>query len=175
VSRLVLADGEYWPLETATRPAGAYFDDEASPAQALHRAQVLHRAQAGTVEGPLPRPKAIDCVVFADTATRTLSVRPGDQAGGYEKAIWREAWSAQRRAQEAGWPPTGSQWLWADVAGAPRAVHGLPAEGGVMAFTFPVGTAGFGTLISKPGLVALVSLDISTREFLTCRFTHRPG
>jgi hypothetical protein len=153
----------------------AFIDDEASPAQAMHRAQVLHRAQAVAVEVPVPRPKVVVCVVFADTATRTLSVRPGDTVGGYEQAIWREAWQSQRRAQEGGWPPTGARWLWADVPGAPRVVHGLPAEGGVMSFHFPVGVAGFGTLIGKPGLVALVSLDISTREFLTCRFLNRPG
>jgi hypothetical protein len=168
---------DYGPLETTTAPAGLYagFDDEASPAQALHRAQVLHRAQAVASEVPPPRPKVVDCVVFADTTTRTLSVRPGDQVGGYEKAIWREAWQSQRRAQESGWPLSGSRWIYADVPGAPRVVHGVPVDGGQMAFHFPVGTAGFGTLIAKPGLVALVSLDISTREFLTCRFLNLPG
>jgi hypothetical protein len=162
-------DGGFWPVETATRPAGVFvFDDEASPARAL----MQHRAKAATAEAPLPRPKAVDCVVFADTATRTLSLRPGDQVGGYEKAIWREAWQSQRRSQEDGWPPSGSQWLWADVPGAPRAVHGLPAEGGVMSFHFPVGTAGFGALISRPGLVAVVTVDLAARRFLTCKFFH---
>jgi hypothetical protein len=161
-------DGEFLEVQTATRPPGVWLFEGESPAARL----VQHRALAATAEGPLPRPKAVDCVVFADTATRTLSVRPGDRVGGYEKAIWREAWQSQRRAQEDGWPASGSPWLWADVPGAPRAVHGLPTEGGVMSFHFPVGTAGFGTLIAKPGLVAVVTVDLSTRRFLTCKFLN---
>jgi hypothetical protein len=122
----------------------------------------------------LPRPVAVVCPVFADTLSRTLTVRPGDQVGGYELAIWREAWTAQRRSQEAGWP-LGSSWVWADVPGARRVVHGVPVDGGQMSFTFPVGTAGFAQLVSKPGLYAIVTVDISTRQFLTCRFLNRPS
>jgi hypothetical protein len=62
--------------------------------------------------------------------------------------------------------------VFADVPGARRVVHGLPAEGGVMSFHFPPGTAGYSELISKPGLVAIVTVDRGTQRFLTCRFLN---
>jgi hypothetical protein len=120
----------------------------------------------------LPRPVAVDGVVFHDVLTRTLSVRLSDKASGYERLLWTQAWQQQRRSQEAGWPLE-TPWLYADVPGAARVVHGLPAEGGMMAFHFPVGTAGYSQLISKPGLVALVTIDRATHQFLTCRFLNR--
>ena len=123
----------------------------------------------------MPRPLAISAVVFHDFAARILSVRPGDQASGYEKLLWREAWQQQRRSREAGWPPNGAPWVYADVPGAPQVVHGLPAEGGLMAFHFPVGTAGYSELISRPGVIALVTIDRGTHQFLSCRFLHSAG
>lgn len=127
-----------------------------------------------TVEA-LPRPQAVDAVAFVDTLTRTVTVRLPDTASGYTKLLWRDAWTRQRRSMEAGWPPSGSSWLYCDVPGARRVVHGEPVEGGQMSFCFPVGVAGFAQLVGKPGLVAIVTLDVSTRDFLTCRFLHRPG
>jgi hypothetical protein len=118
----------------------------------------------------LPQPVAVDAVVFSDVATRTLTVRLPDAASGYTKLLWTQAWQAQRRAEQAGWPLDGAPWLYADVPGTPRVVHGLPAEGGVMTFHFPPGTAGYSQLISKPGLVAVATIDRSTFQFLTCRF-----
>ena len=88
---------------------------------------------------------------------------------------WQQAWQQQRRSREAGWPPGGAPWLFADAPGAPRAVHGLPGDAGVMSFHFPVGTAGYSKLISKPGLVALVTIDRGTHQFLSCRFLNRPA
>jgi hypothetical protein len=123
----------------------------------------------------LPRPVAVDGVVFNDVATRTLSVRPSDLANGYTKLLWREAWMKQRRSQEAGWPLGGADWLFCDAPGAPRVVHGLPGDAGVMSFHFPVGTAGYGKLVSKPGLIAIVTIDAGSRQFLTCRFLNRPA
>jgi hypothetical protein len=123
----------------------------------------------------LPRPVAVDGVVFNDVLTRTLSVRLGDRADGYTRLLWQQAWQQQRRSREAGWPVDGAPWVYADVPGAPRVVHGLPAEGGVMSFHFPPGTAGYSELISKPGLVAIVTVDRGTHQFLTCRFLNRPA
>jgi hypothetical protein len=123
----------------------------------------------------LPQPQAIDAVVFVDVLTRTLTVRLGDKAGGYERLLWTQAWQALRRSQEAGWPPDGAPWIYADVPGAPRVVHGQAVDGGALSFTFPVGTAGFGQLVSKPGVVAIVTVDRGTHRFLTCRFLNRPA
>ena len=128
-----------------------------------------------TATEALPQPVAVDGVVFHDVGTRTLSVRLSDQANGYTRLLWTQAWQQQRRAQEAGWPPNGAPWVWADVPGASQVVHGLPAEGGVMRFHFPPGTAGYSELISKPGLVAIVTVDRATHQFLTCRFLNRPA
>jgi hypothetical protein len=123
----------------------------------------------------LPQPQAIDAVVFVDTLTRTLSVRLSDQAGGYERLLWTQAWQALRRAQEAGWPASGAPWVWADVPGARQVVHGEPGEAATLRFTFPVGTPGFAKLVSKPGVVAIATVDRSTHQFLTCRFLNRPA
>jgi hypothetical protein len=128
-----------------------------------------------TAAAALPQPLAVVGVVFHDFAARTLSVRPSDRTAGYEKLLWQQAWQRQRRAQEAGWP-VGSTALFADLPSAPGAAHGLPAEGGVMSFHFPPGTAGYSELISKPGpLVAFVTVDRGSHEFLTCRFSSRAG
>jgi hypothetical protein len=128
-----------------------------------------------TAAEALPRPVAVEGVVFNDVLTRTLSVRPSDQASGYRRLLWQQAWRQQRRSQEAGWPVDGAPWIFADVPGARRVVHGLPAEGGVMSFHFPPGTAGYSELISKPGLVAVVTVDRGTHQFLTCRFFNQPA
>jgi hypothetical protein len=116
----------------------------------------------------LPRPVAVDGVVFHDVLTRTLHVRLSDKASGYERLLWQQAWQQQRRSREAGWPIDGAPWLIAE----PGAVHGLPGDAGVMSFHFPVGTPGYSELISKPGLVAIVTVDRGTHQFLTCRFLN---
>jgi hypothetical protein len=128
-----------------------------------------------TVEAVVPQPVALECVVFADYAARTLSVRLSDRASGYERQAWLQAWQSQRRSREAGWPVDGAPWLYADVPGARRVAHGLPGDGGVMSFHFPPGAAGYSALISKPGLVAIVTVDRSSQQFLTCRFLNQPG
>jgi hypothetical protein len=128
-----------------------------------------------TAAEALPRPLAVTCVTFVDPASRTVSVRPGDQANGYTQRLWREAWSRQRRSQEAGWPASGAPWLFADVPGRARVTHGVPSEGGVMAFHWPVGSPGFAELVSRPGLLAVVTVDLSSGQFLTCRLFHRSG
>jgi hypothetical protein len=123
----------------------------------------------------LPRPKAATGVVFHDVGTRTLTVRLSEQESGYTKLLWREGWQALRRGQEAGWPVDGPPWVWADVPGARRVVHGQPADGGTLSFHFPPGTAGYAELISKPGLWAIVTMDIVARHILGVRFLNRPA
>ena len=123
----------------------------------------------------LPQPQAIDATVFNDVLSRTLTVRLRDQAGGYERLLWTQAWQQLRRAQEAGWPANGAPWVWADLPGARQVVHGQPADGGTLQFSFPPGTPGYSELISKPGVVAIVTVDRSTQRFLSCRFLSRPA
>jgi hypothetical protein len=123
----------------------------------------------------LPQPKAIACVTFVDPTSRSVSVRPSDQAGGYTQRLWREAWLAQRRSREAGWPASGAPWIYADVAGAPRAVRGVPSDGGVMVFHWPTGVAGFAQLVSTV-VTAIVTVDLSSGQFMSCKFlTNQPG
>ena len=127
-----------------------------------------------TAAEALPQPVAVDGVVFNDVLSRTLTVRLSDQADGFTRLLWQRAWRQQRRAQEAGWPVNGARWVYADVPGARQVVHGQPGEGGTLQFTFPPGTAGYSKLISKPGVVAVVTVDRGTHRFLTCRFLNRP-
>jgi hypothetical protein len=122
----------------------------------------------------LPEPRAVTCPVFVDSERRVLTVRLPDQAGGYERHLWIQAWQQLRRAQEAGWPVGGPGPVPADVP-AGRLVHGLPVDGAQLAFSFPVGTPGFAELVSKPGVTAVVTLDRSRLEFLRCRFLTPAG
>jgi hypothetical protein len=96
-----------------------------------------------------------------------------DAVGGYEKLLWTQAWQALRRAEQAGWPPDAAQPVWADLPGARQVAHSLPTEAGTLTFRFPVGAAGFAKLISRPGVVAIVTVDRSTLRFMTCRFLNR--
>jgi hypothetical protein len=120
----------------------------------------------------LPQPQAISAVVFVDAVSRTLTARLPDKAGGYERLLWTQAWQQLRRAQEAGWPASGAPWIFADVPGGDRSVHGVPTEGGTLSFSFPVGTPGFGALVSKPGVSAIVVVDRGTERFVSCRFLN---
>jgi hypothetical protein len=121
----------------------------------------------------LPRPKAATGVVFHDVLTRTLTVRLGEGASGYERLLWRDGWQALRRDQEAGWPVDGSPPVFAAVPGARRGVHGQPVEGGALSFHFPPGTAGYAELVARPGLYAIVTMDSGTRYITNVRFLNR--
>jgi hypothetical protein len=123
----------------------------------------------------LPQPRAISAVVFVDAVSRVLTVRLPDLAGGYERHLWIQGWQQLRRAQEAGWPPNGPQPVFADLPGARQVAHGQPADGGTLQFSVPPKTPGFAELISKPGVVAIVTIDRSSHRFLTCKFLSRPG
>jgi hypothetical protein len=123
----------------------------------------------------MPRPKALTAAVFTDTLSRTLTVRQAEPASGYESSLWRSAWQALRRAYEAGWPAGGAPWVFADAPKSYRVIHGIPVEGGQLSFTWPVGSAGFGELVGRPGLYAIATVDISSHYFSTVKFLHRPG
>jgi hypothetical protein len=123
----------------------------------------------------MPRPKALTGAVFTDVLTRTLTVRQAEPASGYESALWQSGWQALRRAHAAGWPPDAAPWVWADAPKSYQVVHGVPVDGGALSFTWPVGSAGFAELVGRPGLYAIVTVDISTHYFSTAKFLHRPA
>jgi hypothetical protein len=123
----------------------------------------------------LPQPRAATGAVFIDHSARTLTVRLSELESGYLQTLWRSGWTALRRAQEAGWPPGGPGWVWADAPGSYQEVHGIPVDGGALAFTWPVGTPGFGDLVGKPGLAAIVTMDVNTHWISTVRFLHKPA
>jgi hypothetical protein len=116
----------------------------------------------------------MDAVVWVDGVERTLIVRLPDGAGGYQKMLWTSGWQQLRRAQEAGWPADGAPWVFCDVPGARRVVHGQPGEAATLKFHFPPGTRGFAELVSRPGVIAIVTIDRGSQRFLSCRFLHRP-
>jgi hypothetical protein len=123
----------------------------------------------------LPRPKAATGVVFADVAARVLTVRLSELEGGYSQQLWKDGWAALRSAERAGWPINGTPPIWADVPGGRRVVAARPVDGGGLALAFPIGMAGFAELVSKPGLSAIVTMDIGTRRILAVRFLNGPA
>jgi hypothetical protein len=123
----------------------------------------------------LPQPKAAIGVVFNDPATRTLTVRLSDEADGYTRLLWQQGWQQLRRAQEAGWPANGAPWVWADAPGSHRTVHGVPGDGGVLSFHWPIGSPGYAELVGKPGLTAIATVDRGTHHILSVRFLHGPA
>jgi hypothetical protein len=128
----------------------------------------------------LPQPIAIDGVVVSDVLARSLGVRLGERASGYERMWWKTAWQALKSAMEDGW---GSQSLeayrhsdrhvWASTSTAYRVVPVLPADFLMLQVTFPVGTAGFSELISKPGLYAIATVDRNSGRFIGVKFLNR--
>ena len=102
-------------------------------------------------------------------------MRQAEPASGYERLLWTQAWQQLRRVHEAGWPADGAPWVYADAPGSHRVVHGVPETGGTLSFHWPVGTAGFGELVGRPGLYAIATVDIATHYFSTVKFLHRPG
>lgn len=121
----------------------------------------------------IPRPRAATAVVFADPASRTLSVRISELESGYMQTLWRSGWQALRQAHEAGWPPGGPPSVFADAPKSRRTVHGVPTEAGALSFHWPVGTPGFAELVSRPGLYAVVTMDVNTHFISSVKFLHR--
>jgi hypothetical protein len=120
----------------------------------------------------MPRPRAATAAVFADPATRTLHVRLSELESGYMQTLWRSGWTALRQSYENGWPPSGPLQVYCDGR---RDVWGVPTEGGALSFTWPVGVAGYADLVGRPGLYAVVTMDVNTHFISTVKFLHRPG
>jgi hypothetical protein len=123
---------------------------------------------------PVVSPLVVDASVYNDVPSRTLVVRLSENAGGFEKRLWREAHGALTRAEQSGWRNGGT--LWASAPGAFQVAHAAPGDYGQLLFHFPVGSLGssaYQSLVSKPGLYAVVGMDRSTSRFINVRFKHR--
>jgi hypothetical protein len=128
----------------------------------------------------VPEPIAIHGVVVSDVASRTLGVRVSERASGYERMWWKTAWQALKAAMEDGWGNQSLQayrssdpYVWASTYSAYRVVPVLPADFSMLQVTFPVGTAGFSELISKPGLYAIATVDRNSGRFTGVKFLNR--
>jgi len=118
---------------------------------------------------------AVTGVVSSIIPERVLVVRITDQANGYERQCWREAYQALRRSEERGWRDSGPT-VWASTDTADRvasATAGDPVFGGLLRFTFRPGEPSFVQLVGKPDLSCFVVLDRSSHRFLSVKFKHR--
>jgi hypothetical protein len=120
----------------------------------------------------IPKPVLFDAPVFNDIANRTLVVRRPENVGGTAKLAWREAHGAYRRAEEAGWPPSGAPFLRASGGGESDIAYAIAGDSLTLLFAFPPGKSVYAELVSKPGLAAWVAVDISTRWFQSVKFRH---
>jgi hypothetical protein len=120
----------------------------------------------------IPQPVVIDAPVFNDIANRTLIVQRPENASGYQKLHWREAHGAYRRAEEAGWPPSGAPFLRASGGGETDIAYAIAGDNLTLRFAFPPGKSGYAELVSKPGLAAWVAVDVSTGWFQSVKFRH---
>jgi hypothetical protein len=121
---------------------------------------------------PVPRPIVVDAPVSNDIANRTLIVRRPENVGGTALLAWREAHSAYRRAEEAGWPPTGPPFLRASGGGEQDIAYAIVGDNLTLRFAFPPGKSVYAELVGKPGLAAWVTVDASTRWFQRVTFRH---
>jgi hypothetical protein len=121
----------------------------------------------------VPQPLAVYAAVLNEPATRTLIVRRPENAGGYEKLLWREAHGALAAAVESGWL-TAHPFVWGGALGNREIVHGSPGENLALTFHFPPGEPAYQKLVGKPGLAAIVTLDRGLRRFMGVQFRHRP-
>jgi hypothetical protein len=124
---------------------------------------------------PLPQPLAITAPVTVDFANMTLIVRRPENAGGYEKLLWRQAHEALVKAEELGWPRI-MRFVWGSAPGAYQFAHAAPGPDLTLLFAFAVGTPAaqvYAELVGRPGLSAFVTADKSARYFLGVAFRHR--
>jgi hypothetical protein len=125
---------------------------------------------------PLPQPLAISAPVTIDFANMALTVRRPENAGGYEKLLWREAHAALVKAEEQGWPASTS-FVYGSAPGNYQFGHATPGPNLTLLFGFAVGTPTakvYAELVSRPGLSAFATVDKSTRRFLGVSFRNRP-
>ena len=103
----------------------------------------------------LPQPLAISAAVSNDVLSRTLVVRlPEDAKSSYAALRWREAYGALRREDEVG-----REDLYAAALGADRLAYAVPGDLQTLRFHFQPGIHAYATLIAKPGLRAIVTVD----------------
>ena len=119
----------------------------------------------------LPSPVAIDGVVVTDIATRSLGVRLSETASGYQRLWWKTAHQQLKAAVENGW--ANHPYVWASTPSVYQVAHVQPADFSMLTVHFPVGTAGFSELISRPGLYAIAVIDRNSSRFLSVKFLHR--
>ena len=82
----------------------------------------------------LPRPKAVDAVVYTDVGARALWVRLPDNADSPTRSLWRAAHQALVRAQQQGWRSRVPE-LWAHTDRRRDIAHGEPGEMATLKFT----------------------------------------
>ena len=119
----------------------------------------------------LPSPIAVDGVVVTDVVARSLGVRLSETANGYQRLWWKQAHQALKAAVENGW--ASHPYVYASTPSAYQVAHVQPGDFQMLTVHFPVGTAGFSELISKPGLVAIAVVDRNSAQFLSVKFLHR--
>jgi hypothetical protein len=120
----------------------------------------------------VPSPVVVDAVVDIDTPNRTLAVRVSERESGYNKLWWKEAHTALTTAEQDGW--RNHRHVWASAPGAYQVAYTMPGDYRMLLVRFPSGVSAFVELISRPGLVALVSVDRSTGRFIGVKFLNRP-
>lgn len=120
----------------------------------------------------LPAPVAIDGVVVTDVTARSLGVRLPETANGYTRLWWKTAHQQLKAAKGDGWAT--HPYVWASTPSAHQVAHVQPADFSMLTVHFPVGTAGFSELISRPGLYAIATVDRNSNRFLAVKFLHRP-
>jgi hypothetical protein len=124
----------------------------------------------------IPQPHEAVGVVSNDLANRTLIVKLSDQANGYTKLLWKEAFQALRLSEQVGWRDS-APTVWASTPDAyqvSHAVTGDAAFGGMLKFTFPHGESAYSKLISKP-VTASVWIDRSRNRYINVNFKHAGG
>jgi hypothetical protein len=119
----------------------------------------------------VPSPLVLEAVVITDPSTRSVAVRLPETAGGGQRMWWRTAHTALKAAVENGW--RSHPFVWANTPSVSDVVHMQPADFLMLSAHFPIGTAGYSELISKP-VYALVSIDRSKGRFTRVSFLHRP-
>jgi hypothetical protein len=76
-------------------------------------------------------------------------VRRPENAGGYEKLLWREAHQRLVAAEESGWR-TAHPFVWGGaLAGSREIVHGSPGENLTLTFTFYPGEPAYAKLVGN--------------------------
>jgi hypothetical protein len=125
----------------------------------------------------LPQPHEATGVVSNDVSNRTLTVKLSDQANGYTKLLWREAFRALRSSEEGGWRNSHST-VYASTPQAYQVAHATAGNadfGGMLKFAFSPSEQAYTKLIGSPGLTATVWIDRERHRFINVNFKHRQG